>query len=104
MAGAAMTAAGCPPQSHKYYPDVKRVCGKIHSTVHYPESGSYMTWVTDGLSATDFDSDKENKIPTFLPFPNQPPSRPPTDITDRSTTEPSSLHTSTLRVENSWEI
>lgn len=49
------------PTGRKNLPDIIRTRGKIRSVEHFPEGGSYTTWVTDGSTATDWsDSDKEN--------------------------------------------
>ncbi|KAF8234799.1 hypothetical protein L208DRAFT_1376756 [Tricholoma matsutake] len=97
MAGVAMSTVGRPPRSHKHYPDLECVRGKVRSTVRYPEGGSYTTWITDGSSASNFDDNKENMIPAFL-------SSPTTDITDHSTAKSSSSHNSALGPEPSWEV
>ena len=61
-------------------------------------------WITDGSSASDFDDNKENKIPMFFSSSSQPPHKAPTDATDYSTVEPSSSHNSALGPQSSWEV
>lgn len=53
------------PQSHKNFPDLVRVRGKVRHDEYFPEGGQRTTWITDGSSASDWDDDrKENFNPS----------------------------------------
>jgi hypothetical protein len=68
MNGMAVLSAGQQPH-RKHDPVLDRVRGKIRSTINYPEGGSCTTWHTDGSSASDFEENKENKIPRSFLYP-----------------------------------
>jgi hypothetical protein len=72
----ATASAGLEPQDRKHDPAIDRVCGKVRSTINYPEGGSCTTRITDGSSASDCDDEKENIKPSISTYHCHCPSLP----------------------------
>lgn len=81
-----LNTVACRPHrsGHKYDPDLVRVKGKICHDEYYSDGGQCTTWITDGSSASNWDRNEKENIPSpprshrFHPYARspQPPSAP----------------------------